>query len=344
MFASEPKDASAVPPPPVNAAPHVPRADVAPHPRRPAAARSAPVTRHPSAPHFSMVFSCLGTPGEFVAQCECTLAAASRALESAGAAWRDVSGVAVQLADISSFAVFNQCYARCVPQSSPPTRFSVCVSLEEPVLFVISIQVCKSSSRHMHVESLSFWAPANIGPYSQSQLYPRQAPDSSALLLVSGQIALVPERMMLVAAEGGWPQQLQAECAQVSRNLAAVVAANGFTEYATPSPIRTPVHVLLRYCSRAFCVLPDAAACAGPRPAPPLLPCSPLETAAMCARLSCAFKSTLLSLFPACSALLMEWAYRACRAFLLLKFACTLRPPPLFVRQRRLQACGCAGH
>jgi hypothetical protein len=36
--------------------------------------------------------------------------------------------------------------------------------------------------------------------------------------------------MVLVAAEGGRQQQLQAECAQVALNLAAVMAANDVTE------------------------------------------------------------------------------------------------------------------
>jgi len=55
----------------------------------------------------------------------------------------------------------------------------------------------------MHVESISFWAPANIGPYSQAQLYPAHGDACGNLLLVSGQIGLVPERMLLVSAGGG---------------------------------------------------------------------------------------------------------------------------------------------
>jgi diphthine-ammonia ligase len=165
------------------------------------------------------------------------------------------------------------------------------MSLEEPVLFIISIQASSSSSRHMHVESISSWAPANIGPYSQSQLYAGDGLDSSALLLVSGQIALIPERMELAVAEGRPQQQLEVECAQVSRNLAAVVAANGVAECVHPAgrPLaRTaPCESQLEFVSRD-------AVCAGSRRAQLLLLCLPLETLAPFPLLSFVFRSTLL--------------------------------------------------
>jgi len=33
---------------------------------------------------------------------------------------------------------------------------------------VASHDACKTERRHLHVQSVSFWAPANIGPYSQA--------------------------------------------------------------------------------------------------------------------------------------------------------------------------------
>ena len=210
--------------------------------------RASPLKRRGASGYFNITLSCCGSADEFSSHCSTTLAAARQLLQDAGASWCDVSGVIVQLADISNFAVFNQCYARCVPQSSPPTRFSVCVALEQPVLFVICMQVCARSSKHMHVESISFWAPANIGPYSQAQSFPARDHDRSSLLLVSGQIALIPQRMVLVAAERGPQQQLEAECAQVVSNLAAVMAANDVDEYAPRCHWHLFVWLLLRCC------------------------------------------------------------------------------------------------
>ncbi len=212
-------------------------------PPLPTPSRSAPLKHHRSTLHRSIVMCCRGSSADFATQCNETLAATSKALEDAGARWDEVSGVIVQLADIAHFAEFNRCYAHCVPQSSPPTRFSVCMSLEEHMLFIISIQTSGSSSKHMHVESISFWAPANIGPYSQAQLYSAHGDACGNLLLVSGQIGLVPERMLLVSAGGGQHEQLQAECSQVALNLAAVVRSNGFTECAPC--VRVPLCRLL---------------------------------------------------------------------------------------------------
>ena len=231
-FTQQPKSALAVVHIPFATASHVARVACAALPPLPAPLRTTPRKHSPACAHFSVVLSCCGSADDFATSCSATLAAAAQALEEGGAKWQDVSGVIVQLADISNFAAFNHCYAACLPCTSPPTRFSFCVSLEQPVLFIISIQVSKISCRHMHVESVSFWAPANIGPYSQSQLYARRGQDDcGSLLLVSGQIALVPERMVLAAADGR-QSQLQAECAQILLNLSAILAANGLSEYA----------------------------------------------------------------------------------------------------------------
>jgi hypothetical protein len=164
VFELQPKHACVIVPAPFKNSASVSRAVYAPHVPLPAPFRSAPLKcRHPSH-HFSIVLSCCGCAADFPLHCDATLAAASRLLDEAGATWSDVSGVVVQLADVSNFAMLNQCYAQRVPQCSPPTRFSVCASLEEPTLFIICIQACRRSSKHMHVESISFWAPANIGP------------------------------------------------------------------------------------------------------------------------------------------------------------------------------------
>jgi enamine deaminase RidA (YjgF/YER057c/UK114 family) len=232
VFASEEKDVCVIAPAPFNGAAVAPPAAHALQLPLPAPVRSAPLKRRDASLYSSIMLSCRGIDADFTLQCNATLAAASQLLDEAGATWRDVSGVVVILADISSFSRFNQCYALHVPRSSPPTRFSVCVSLEQPTLFLVCIQVCGRSCKHMHVESVSFWAPANIGPYSQAQRYVSREQGRCSLLLLSGQIALVPERMVLAGAEGGRHQQLEAECAQVASNLAAVMAANDVTECA----------------------------------------------------------------------------------------------------------------
>ena len=54
----------------------------------------------------------------------------------------------------------------------------------------------KSARRGLHVQSRSYWAPANIGPYAQAVRVPMAGGDDThALVHVAGQIPLVPASM-----------------------------------------------------------------------------------------------------------------------------------------------------
>lgn len=54
-------------------------------------------------------------------------------------------------------------------------------------------------TKALHVQSRSYWAPANIGPYSQATAVPLHCPDASStpvyLVHLAGQIGLVPHTM-----------------------------------------------------------------------------------------------------------------------------------------------------
>jgi diphthine-ammonia ligase len=69
------------------------------------------------------------------------------------------------------FGRANAVYAKFFG-SSPPARACVGVDLPENIgvrLDCIAIKEKHSSDRQsLHVQGLSYWAPANIGPYSQA--------------------------------------------------------------------------------------------------------------------------------------------------------------------------------
>lgn len=67
----------------------------------------------------------------------------------------------------------------------------------------------------MHVQSISHWAPANIGPYSQ-------AVKIGDITHLAGQIALVPGSMLMV--KGGIKQQCRLALRNVDRLLSAIDA------------------------------------------------------------------------------------------------------------------------
>lgn len=56
--------------------------------------------------------------------------------------------------------------------TSPPSRACVAVDLPSPNRIrldcIASIENKASDRQALHVQSLSYWAPANIGPYSQA--------------------------------------------------------------------------------------------------------------------------------------------------------------------------------
>lgn len=93
----------------------------------------------------------------------------------------DVVAVTLYVRDMTEFLSMNAQYASIMCRVSPPVRVCVEIPLSEftPILMdVVAYKPpLKSSSnsnlpsvtRHtMHVQSISHWAPANIGPYSQA--------------------------------------------------------------------------------------------------------------------------------------------------------------------------------
>lgn len=114
---------------------------------------------------------------------------------------------------MADFGIVNTVYGQ-VFGLNPPTR--VCV--EAPILERVVVD-CIAYSRphdmmHMHVQSISKWAPANIGPYSQSVDVARQ------LLFLAGQIGLQPLTMQMALPEMEVRRGLQ--------SVASVLSARGF--------------------------------------------------------------------------------------------------------------------
>lgn len=81
------------------------------------------------------------------------------------------------LKDLSSYAEINEVYITKLAKVNPPVR----VCTEIPINFHVILDAIaykknqenesdkKVHNRHtMHVQSISHWAPANIGPYSQA--------------------------------------------------------------------------------------------------------------------------------------------------------------------------------
>ena len=177
------------------------------------------------------------------ASTEAALLAVERRLTGSGMGWSAVSMVHLYIADMSHFAAVNDAYVRVVPVSSPPAR--ACVELPLPVGVPVALDVVVAvppvvaagtdadvsagqlrsapPRRSLHVQSLSCWAPACIGPYGQAVAH-------LGLAHLAGCIGMDPATLDLVSGDGAeWSATVADRvCARRSwRSAAAVARAMG---------------------------------------------------------------------------------------------------------------------
>jgi diphthine-ammonia ligase len=111
------------------------------------------------------------------------------------------------LGSMSSFPSVNTQYAQIFPINlpNPPARVTIACPLPPKILVSLSCTISllpRSVFRGLHVQSRSYWAPANIGPYSQAVCVPFD-PDHEEgceFVYVAGQIPLVPASMEVLQA------------------------------------------------------------------------------------------------------------------------------------------------
>ena len=119
------------------------------------------------------------------------------------------------LRSMSDFTVLNPIYGQYFSNVNPPARVTISVgdSMPKGMDVMLSIIIDKDAKdrkgkmihsvcrQGLHVQGRSYWAPANIGPYSQaiSVRLPRETNNSETsygeVVYVAGQIPLVPASM-----------------------------------------------------------------------------------------------------------------------------------------------------
>jgi diphthine-ammonia ligase len=111
------------------------------------------------------------------------------------------------LKSMSSFPSVNNSYARLFPIGlpNPPARVTIACSLPPHILVILSCTISlrpRSTHRGLHVQSRSYWAPANIGPYSQAICVPFNSDNEGGceFVYMAGQIPLLPASMELFQA------------------------------------------------------------------------------------------------------------------------------------------------
>ncbi|KAM6358788.1 diphthine--ammonia ligase isoform 1-T1 [Alca torda] len=143
-------------------------------------------------------------------------------MTSEGLKLKDIILVHLYMKSMKDFNVINSVYVTEF-DLCPPARVCVETLLPDGVLFCIDClahkydvavdDVLRDEKLVMHVQSISHWAPASIGPYSQSVKV-------GEVLYCAGQIALVPCTMQLVS--GGVRTEAVVSLRHVERVLQAM--------------------------------------------------------------------------------------------------------------------------
>ncbi|KAJ9149616.1 Adenine nucleotide alpha hydrolases-like protein [Coniochaeta hoffmannii] len=122
----------------------------------------------------------------------------------------------IVLRRMADFPTINKIYGSLFTRPNPPSRITIsCGDLLPPncnIAVYLSVHhgLAPDMRQGLHVQSRSYWAPANIGPYSQaisvpiSSLSPSDSTSATtstaSLVHIAGQIPLIPATMELAAS------------------------------------------------------------------------------------------------------------------------------------------------
>jgi len=94
-------------------------------------------------------------------------------LERIGLTWTEVVFMQVFVSNMADFGVVNGAYKGFFG-INPPPRACVGANLPKPYRIQVSCTAIRKDAvparprQTLHVQGMSYWAPANIGPYSQA--------------------------------------------------------------------------------------------------------------------------------------------------------------------------------
>lgn len=131
-------------------------------------------------------------------------------LGEAGLGFSDIAYTSIILRNMADFAAVNAAYGKCFQHPSPPARITLsCAGVlpQDALVTISATSVAPTSSKArkgLHVQSRSYWAPANIGPYSQAITVSAATSSGNEceLVYVAGQIPLEPASMELYSPHG----------------------------------------------------------------------------------------------------------------------------------------------
>lgn len=162
----------------------------------------------------------------------------------------DLSSITLYLRDMSDFVAVNEVYKRVIGFSRPPVR--VCIasaSLPGKCRMIMDLTASQNASREtLHVQSLSYWAPANIGPYSQGvnvRSTTSLDDDVSSItnVFIAGMIAMDPRNLQVLSNT-------------IEQAVLSLKHIGSVMQVLTEAPrSMSRAECITKYCSSAVCYL-----------------------------------------------------------------------------------------
>ncbi|OAA43189.1 Rossmann-like alpha/beta/alpha sandwich fold protein [Metarhizium rileyi] len=127
-----------------------------------------------------------------------------------------ITSVIIILRNMADFAAINTEYGKLFTKPNPPSRITISGGDLLPqdrnmVVYVTApVANAKVARDGLHVQSRSYWAPANIGPYSQAietAVSVDSEPTGLRSVLIAGQIPLIPASMALPNGSESLPRE-----------------------------------------------------------------------------------------------------------------------------------------
>lgn len=117
-----------------------------------------------------------------------------------GLTFASIQHVTLLLSNISEFEAVNRVYSAQFPGHLPPSRICIQTALSSAHRVQLSCTFIRGPKKGVHIRSRSYWAPQNIGPYSQAIV---ESHPTYATATLSGQIPLIPASMHLSPTQLG---------------------------------------------------------------------------------------------------------------------------------------------
>ncbi|KAK6519451.1 hypothetical protein TWF281_003285 [Arthrobotrys megalospora] len=123
-------------------------------------------------------------------------------LSKSSSSLRQITSTLLLLRSMDDFQAINKVYSSYFSDfPNPPSRVCVAIGDAMPQNIGVLLSVIADTPEHgdtrkaLHVQSRSYWAPANVGPYSQATAV-------GGVVSVAGMVGLLPESMKVWESEG----------------------------------------------------------------------------------------------------------------------------------------------